>query len=388
MRSIMFLLSIFPLCIAIWDALGADFNGDGTDNIGIFRPEAGLWSVRGVTRLYFGSKQDYPVPGDYLDDGENRALIAVFRPNNGLWAIRGVTRLYFGGSADIPVPGNYSGSAPPGKMNIAVFRASTGLWAIRGLTRCYHGTYSDIPLRATDFNGDGSDDIGIYRPSNSLWSVRGITQIYFGKEGDLPVPGDYPGDSSATGAIAVYRQWAGIWAIKGVTRIYFGDPRKAPIPANYTGSPPAENIDIAVFRDSNGLWAIRGLTRIYYGTEGDLPISNCNPMARAADILFEANLVGGCRMVSYKERGIRHWEWDAPSTWTRNVKGSNGDTILFTGEAGCYPEMESGEVELNLYINGAFVTRAKDSGLDAAAQIWGTLRVDEDGAAWYEESSY
>ena len=44
----------------------ADFNGDGKDDVAIFRPASGLWSVRGITRAYFGTKIDIPLPGDYV----------------------------------------------------------------------------------------------------------------------------------------------------------------------------------------------------------------------------------------------------------------------------------------------------------------------------------
>jgi len=39
----------------------ADFNGDGRDEIAIFRPTNGLWAVRGLSRVYFGQWRDYPV---------------------------------------------------------------------------------------------------------------------------------------------------------------------------------------------------------------------------------------------------------------------------------------------------------------------------------------
>ncbi len=81
----------------------ADFNGDGRDDVGIFRPASGLWAVRGVTRTYFGAAGDIPVPGDYNHNG--RAEIAVYRPASGLWAIKGVSRVYFGSGNDIPLDG-------------------------------------------------------------------------------------------------------------------------------------------------------------------------------------------------------------------------------------------------------------------------------------------
>ncbi|MDP8235535.1 MAG: DUF1566 domain-containing protein [Candidatus Erginobacter occultus] len=80
----------------------ADFNGDGTSDMAIFRPTSGLWAARGVTRVYFGNTGDNPVAGDYGGSGMDAP--AVYRSSSGLWAVRGVTRVYFGGSSDIPVP--------------------------------------------------------------------------------------------------------------------------------------------------------------------------------------------------------------------------------------------------------------------------------------------
>ena len=61
------------IVIAGWSfgpvSLAADFNGDGRDDIAVFRPSIGLWAVRGVTRVYFGGSGDNPVPADYNHDG-------------------------------------------------------------------------------------------------------------------------------------------------------------------------------------------------------------------------------------------------------------------------------------------------------------------------------
>ncbi len=83
--------------------MAADFNGDGTNDIAVFRPESGLWAVPGLTRQYLGSANDEPVPGDYNGDGVDE--IAVFRPGNGLWAVQDVTRAYLGSAGDAPLGG-------------------------------------------------------------------------------------------------------------------------------------------------------------------------------------------------------------------------------------------------------------------------------------------
>ncbi len=100
-------------------ARAADFNGDGTQDIGIFRPETGLWAVRGLTRVYFGSGNDSPQAADFSGDGTDE--IAVFRPTTGLWAIRGITRAYYGRESDIPLGagGARTGVFTPGDILIA-----------------------------------------------------------------------------------------------------------------------------------------------------------------------------------------------------------------------------------------------------------------------------
>jgi len=80
-----------------------DYDGDGTDDVGIFRPSTGLWAIRGVSRCYFGDDSDGPLTGDFNGDGTDD--IAINRPFHGLWAIKDVTRLYFGTSEDIPLDG-------------------------------------------------------------------------------------------------------------------------------------------------------------------------------------------------------------------------------------------------------------------------------------------
>lgn len=97
-------LSIFFIAFVTWCI---DFNGDGQDDVAVYRSTNGLWAVRGITRLYFGAVGDVPIPGDYNNDGT--ADIAIFRRSTGMWAMRGLSRLYFGVGSDLPIGG---GGAP------------------------------------------------------------------------------------------------------------------------------------------------------------------------------------------------------------------------------------------------------------------------------------
>ena len=238
-----------------------DYNGDGTSDIASFRPSSGLWSIRGVTRCYFGRDEDIPVNGDYNGDGT--AEIAVFRGLIGLWAVRGATRCYFGGPGDIPVPADYDGE---GRTEFALFRNESGLWALRDVTRCYFGAEDDLPIPG-DYDGDGTAEIALFRNSSGLWAIRAMSRFYFGFADDLPVPADYDGDW--TNDPAIFRPAVGLWAVRDGIRCYFGAADDLPVPADYDGD---GYIDIGVFRKRSGLWAIRGLSRCYFGGSGTKPV--------------------------------------------------------------------------------------------------------------------
>jgi hypothetical protein len=238
-----------------------DYNGDGTSDVAIYRGSLGLWAIRGITRIYFGSSDDEPVPGDYNGDGTTE--VGIYRGTSGLWAIRSTTRAYFGGSLDLPEPGDFNGD---GTTDIGIFRDTSGLWAIRGITRVYFGSSVDSPASGY-YDGDAIKDIGIFRGSSGLWAIRGISRVYFGSSSDMIVPGDYNGDGAWD--YGIFRDSSGLWAIRGVTRSYFGSSVDEPVPADYNGDAMD---DIGIFRDSSGLWAVRGLSRVYFGSTGDIPV--------------------------------------------------------------------------------------------------------------------
>jgi len=242
--------------------VSGDYDGDGKDDIALFRPSSRMWCIRGQSRFYFGNSDDIPVPGDY--DGNGTSEIALYRPSIGLWALGGITRFYFGSSADIPVPEDYNGD---GSCEAAIFREADGLWVIRAVTRTYFGGSGDIPL-CGDFNGDGTAQPAIWRQSGGMWALKGQSRFYFGGESDRPVINDYGGNGNA--AIALYRSSRGLWAIRNLTRFYFGRLWDLPVAADYDGGGDAE---IAIFRSSSGLWAVRGLTRCYFGQSDDIPVT-------------------------------------------------------------------------------------------------------------------
>ncbi len=246
-----------------------DYDGDGTSDIGIFRPETGLWGIRSVSSFYFGGPGDLPVSGDYGNDGTSDP--AIFRPTTGLWIVRGITRAYFGGANDLPVPGDYDGD---GRCDPGIFRRSSGLWSIRGFTRCYFGTTEDAPIPGY-FSGDRPKNIAVFRPTTGLWAVRGLTRFYFGTSGDVGLAMDPVG--TGTDSATIFRGGDGLWASRNLTRFYFGAGGDCPVPGDYDGGGSS---DAALMRPASMLWVVRNLTQAYFGRDGDLPVTGrpCRPL--------------------------------------------------------------------------------------------------------------
>jgi len=134
----------------------ADFDGDGTPDLAVYRPSAGQWFVLNsgantVSIAQFGINGDIPVDGDF--DGDKLNDLAVFRPSTGTWFILNssngqVSITNFGLAEDKPVAGDYDRD---GKTDIAVWRPSIGDYFIlkssNGTVQETHwGLQGDIPI--------------------------------------------------------------------------------------------------------------------------------------------------------------------------------------------------------------------------------------------------
>jgi subtilisin-like proprotein convertase family protein len=240
----------------------ADFDGNGTDDIAVYRSSAGTWFAQGQAAVVWGALGDIPIPGDY--NGGVAAERAVYRPSTGQWIVQGQAAVGWGFPGDIPVPGDYDGN---GKHDIAVYRPSTGEWFVQGQPVTQWGLLGDVPVPG-DYDGDGTFDIAVYRPSTGAWFVQGLVEVVWGSPGDIPVPGDY--DGNGTFDIAVYRPSIGTWLVRNQFAVQWGLAGDVPVPADFNGN---GTFDIAVYRPSTGTWFVRNGATVVWGLAGDNPAS-------------------------------------------------------------------------------------------------------------------
>ena len=269
----------------------SDFDGDGSNDLAVFRPSTGTWfslNSSGFTVESLGSAQDKVVSADYDGDGKTDKAVFKVLPSGAVWEIRrssdgGTTSVQFGAANDIPARGDYDGD---GRSDVAVFRPSNGTWYIQTSGNWSYrviqfGIAGDVPVPG-DMDGDGKDDIVVFRPSEGKWYWLGTANGgtfnigQFGVAGDIPVRGDFDGDGKND--MAVFRPSNGTWyslrtSAGGFQVFQFGINGDIPVAGDYDND---GKTDIAVFRPSNGNWyiirsAVPAFQIMQFGINGDVP---------------------------------------------------------------------------------------------------------------------
>jgi hypothetical protein len=208
--------------------LTGDWDRDGDDDLGVYNSSTGQFLIRTKVKICtlcpatvqavtinFGQAGDLPVTGDWNADGFD--TIGVFRPGAGQFLLNNdqlstvnfttltlqpQITVNFGIAGDQPVAGDWDSD---GEDSVGVFRPTAGQFFLTNDNELQanvdiggnFGAAEDLAI-AGDFDGDGKDTIGMWRPSIATFfltndNVNLAATFVFGLTGDKPVAGEWDG---------------------------------------------------------------------------------------------------------------------------------------------------------------------------------------------------
>lgn len=244
-----------------------DFNGDGVDEIAVFRD--GIWFFdlngngywdEGDLWAKLGGVGDQPVAGDW--DGDGKADIGIFGPS---WARDEIAIKHEPGLPDAANQFNGAMKNVPPEERFAATDRRLMKQSAEGAVRSdlidhvfQYGSPGDIAISG-DWNGDGVSNIGLFRrgtwyldmDGDGRWSTGDDFVENFGSEGDLPVVADLDGDGIDD--LGIYRD--GHWRLdtngnrrldEGDRQFQLGGPHDRPVAGDFDGDGVDE---LAIYRD-------------------------------------------------------------------------------------------------------------------------------------------
>ena len=139
----------------------ADFDGNGVDDMAVYRPATGRWRVRNLFEIQFGDVGDIPVPGDY--NGNGTTDLAVYRPSTGVWT----SAICWRSSSETRETSRFRRLDGDGSTDIAVYRPTTASGTCETSSPSSSAIVATGPVHA-EYNGDGITDMAVYRLTPGL----------------------------------------------------------------------------------------------------------------------------------------------------------------------------------------------------------------------------
>jgi hypothetical protein len=313
------LLAFQQTAQAIDTSTRLDFDGDGKTDFAVYRKgllntDQSYWlyvkSSDGTTVVStaWGLGEDYPVPGDYDNDGISD--MAVFRPSSGnTYYVNPVGGTWYANYFGLPTSfkmnrryQNYYGITQPSELRLENYSEDPEspyyVWVFYFQTspEAYFpvvtGNYTDTPHEKQlpapgDYDGDGFSDVGVFDYVNNVfhyWDSPDFDTVTNVSMADVryPAPGDYDGDGKTD--IAGYFINSGnelIWRYKKssdgtVVDVHWGTKGDQPVPGYYDND---SKTDLAVFRPSDTTWYVLKSTdgnyfQKQFGTAQDVPLAS------------------------------------------------------------------------------------------------------------------
>ncbi len=196
-----------------------DWNNDGTDTIGVYRPSTGDFFLKNTNTpgapdisVQFGAVNAsfVPLSGDWNND--NTDTIGLYDSATGTFFLKNTNTagpaditFSFGptGQGQIPLVGDWNND---GTDTIAIYIPSSGVFFLTntnatgtasGVFTFGAGGLGYLPI-AGDWNNDGTDGIGLYNPANGAFFLRNMPNLgsadisfTFGSGSQTPIAGDW-----------------------------------------------------------------------------------------------------------------------------------------------------------------------------------------------------